>query len=219
MLLDNRNFTCSISKEKEREFYDNILPEGLRFKIEFENVRGTIQEELISLFNDIISGKKSIPAQRKNVDVICELVSQFNVKDGSEINFSFNDPNIDTTRINDNNYSIQVTGRKVFEGFTNQFSNTINDIEQDKTSCTVYTSDLATAAAILKKAITDYPLLPPLKKGENNKTIKSQHREYRHLKSYNNNLEEARKKMLNEPSVIFETHHATVDDLLDFFNL
>ena len=49
ILINDKRFKCSISKESARMFYDNNLPLGFRFKVEFENICGDVSKDLQSI--------------------------------------------------------------------------------------------------------------------------------------------------------------------------
>lgn len=192
ILINNKNFTCKIKKAPEASFYGNKLPEGLRFEIDFENARGKVGQELRQLFNDVVLGRRSMPSDKKKVDSICKLLSEFSVKDGSQIGFSFNSPRIDTRTPSKDNYAIEISGRKDMQSLIDEINNNTDGIEQDENLCTIYGSEIATIGAVLKKVIMTYKRLPNLEKGRNNRQLILPTREDVFLKRYNSHIKEAR---------------------------
>ena len=213
ILLNNKNFSCKIKKAPRTNFYGNELPEGLRFEIDFENAKGNVGQELKQLFNDVILGRRSLPYDREKVESICELLSTFDVKDGSQIAFYFNAPRIDVTNPEKDNYAIEINGRKNTQSLIDEINNNVDGIEQDEKLCTIYGSDIITIGAVLKKAIITYPKLPYLGKGIKNRSLTLPNREDFLLKQYNSHIDEAR---ADSDSGNYNIKYFDIDDL---FNL
>ena len=112
ILINDKRFKISISKEGERVVYDNNLPNGLRFEIEFENICGDMQEELIAIIQTIIQGKKAEAEDRKRIDMVCSLIDTFDTIKNQQITFSFNDEMIIEEGEHNDNYSIKYQDRK-----------------------------------------------------------------------------------------------------------
>lgn len=212
ILLNNKNFSCKIKKAPKTDFYGNELPEGLRFEIDFENAKGNVGQELKQLFNDVILGRRSLPYDREKVNSICELLSTFDVKDGSQIAFYFNAPKIDVTNPEKDNYAIEINGRKNTQSLINEINNNVDGIEQDEKLCTIYGSDIITMGAVLKKTIIAYPKLSYLGK-EKNRRLTLPNREDFLLKQYNSHIDEAR---IDSDSGNCNIEYFDIDDL---FNL
>ena len=77
ILIADPNYSCSIRKQGATLFYDNVIPEGLNFELEFPNVCGDEGEKLSQLFTEVVNGRRSLPEQRETIDVICDLINQF----------------------------------------------------------------------------------------------------------------------------------------------
>ena len=185
ILIADPNYACSIRKQGATLFYDNVLPEGLNFQIEFPNVCGDEDERLSQLFTEVINGRKALPEQRKTVDVICDLVNQFDVRNGSAIGFTFNDSNVVLGKEHGENYSIKVEGSKDLDEIVELIEKSVDDIEQNDRSCTLYGGDLTRMAAVLKKVIEDYPQAPFMKRGQPSKTRETSQRKNLFVDRYN----------------------------------
>lgn len=216
ILIADPNYACSIRKQGATLFYDNVLPEGLNFQIEFPNVCGDADEILSQLFTEVVNGRRALPEQRKNIDVICDLVNQFDVRNGSTIGFTFNDPNVVLGKERGENYSIKVEGSKDLDEIVELIEKSVDDIEQKDRSCTVYGDDLTVMATVLKKVIEDYPKAPFLKRGQPSKSREGSQRKNLFLDRYNERHDEARS---NLESVDLGTQYFGADDLMDFFDL
>ena len=83
-LINDERFKCSISKENACAFYDNNLPLGFRFKIEFENICGDVSKDLESVLDGIVKGIKSNLADRKKIDAVCEFIDTLDVSKGNK---------------------------------------------------------------------------------------------------------------------------------------
>ena len=213
ILIADPNYACSIRKQGATLFYDNVLPEGLNFQIEFANVCGDAQEPLSQLFTEVVNGRKAWPKQRKNVDVICDLVNQFDVRNGSTIGFTFNDPNIAS---NIENYSISITGVRDLKDIIQQIEGSVDDIEQGDRNCVIYGSEIITMGAVLRKVVEDYPRAPMMRKVQAHKRSCVAQRRNLFVEKYNDRKDEARASL---ESVDLQQQYFSIDDLNDFFDL
>ena len=216
ILIADSSYACSIRKQGQTLFYGNVLPEGLNFELEFPNVCGDTGERLFQLFAEVVNGRRSLPEQRKTVDVICDLVSQFDVRSGATIGFTFNDSNVILGKENVENYSIKVKGPKDLEELVDEIGANVDDVEQKDRTCTLYGSNLVNMATVLKKVVDDYQKAPSIKRGQAHKTRENSQRKNRFVDRYNERLNEARQ---NLESIDFETQSFSVNDLMDFFDL
>ncbi len=221
ILIDDPRYACSIRKQGATRFYDNILPEGLNFQLEFENACGDVQTDLSQLFTDVINGRRALPQQRKNIDFICDLVSQFDVRSGSKICFTFNDPKVLAGKENLGNYAITVTGPKNIESITSQIEGLVEDIEQENRTCKIYGSDSVAMTGILKKVVEEYPRVPSLRPGERLKVGKSTTpRVDLFFERYNEGKTVLKERELNSDLFTEENYFSiSPEDLLDFFDL
>lgn len=216
ILIADPNYSCSIRKQGATLFYDNVIPEGLNFELEFPNVCGDEGEKLSQLFTEVVNGRRSLPEQRETIDVICDLINQFDVRSGATIGFTFNDSNVILGKENAENYSIKVRGPKELDEMIEQIESNVDDIEQRDRTCTVYGSNLITMATVLKKMVDDYPKAPSIKRGKTPKSKENSQRKNRFVDSYNERLNEARS---NLESIDFRSESFSVSDLMDFFDL
>ena len=193
-LINDKRFKCSILKENSREFYDNQLPEGFRFKIEFENVCGDVSKDLQSVIQGIIQGIEPKLEDRKKIDAVCELIDIFDVSRGDIITFSFNDELIKPESLEEDNYSI-----------------TISDKNQHESR--FWESDYITMLAVLKKLGMEF------KPGQELRCIVDDNRTDKFLSSYSEKIELAKLELENKQNQsLFEPlQDISFDDLLGFF--
>jgi ribonuclease HI len=57
-LIHDKRFKCSIAKSRKCVFYGNDLPNGLMLKINFENIGGNVQGDLLEILQAVIQGLK-----------------------------------------------------------------------------------------------------------------------------------------------------------------
>lgn len=217
ILINDKRFKCSISKENACKFYDNQLPLGFRFKIEFENVCGDVSKDLQSVLQEVIQGKKSNLEDRKKIDAVCELIDTFDVNRGNRIEFSFNDEMVNPTKLEEDNYSITIRDEKDFESFKSSFRNTLNGFIQDEHKSKFWCNDYITMLAFLKKLRIEYPQIPMFKRGQKPKCIVDESRIDKFMSSYSEKSEQARLMLESEQNGLFETQYLSPDDLLSFF--
>lgn len=155
MLIKDKRFKCSIAKERERVIYDNDLPNGLRFMIEFENICGEMQKELMAIIQSISHGKKTDIKEREKIDVVCNLIDTFDVIDDSQIMFSFNDEMMLEGKEDEDNYSIEIRDRTDFEDYFTLIDHAIEGYEQDENRTKFYGNDFLNLSSTLRKIISD----------------------------------------------------------------
>ena len=181
-LLKDKRFACTIIKAPATTCYDNELPEGLRFRIEFENIDGNIQEELLPIFQNTISRLRNNPSygqkksyNRKRVDSICNRLDEFNVNDGhSQLSFSFNPSKCASEYQDAENYAVEINGRRKTEALLDNISSSLAknnidiDVDQKDNTSTIYGRDFNAMVAILKHVSQTYTKLPYLGRGDYN---------------------------------------------------
>ena len=220
ILINDKRFKISISKAGERVVYDNNLPEGLRFKIEFENICGDMQEELTAIIQTIICGKKAEVGDRKRIDLVCNLIDTFNVIKNHEIMFSFNDEMIIEEGEHDDNYSIKIKDKKRFEDYYPTISHAIDGFEQDESGCKFYGSDFLSMLSVLKKIIMDYNQIKTVMEGEKLHLVQlNSKRINRFTANYNEKIKSAQEKIEEKSnSKLFKTESVNFDDLMSMFD-
>lgn len=220
MLINDKRFEISISKEEKRLVYDNNLPNGLRFRIQFENINGELQEELIAIIQSIIQGKRAEAGDRKKIDMVCSLINIFDATPKQQIMFSFNDEMIIAGGEQADNYAIKIHSRKNLERYFETINYETSGFEQDESGCKVYGYDFLTMLSILRKTIIDYNQIKNIQ-GSDLHTVKSNPKRInRFIVNYNEKLEAAKAKLEAETnSNLFETKDNVIDDLMSMFNI
>ena len=220
ILINDKRFKCSISKEGEQVVYDNNLPKGLRFKVEFENVCGEMQEELIIIIQTIIQCKKAEVDDRKKIDMVCSLIDTFDAIKNHQIMFSFNDEMIIEEGEHDDNYSIKIQDKKNFEDYYTTINHAIDGFEQDESGCKLYGSDFISMIAVLRKTIMDYDQIETVMQGEELHLVQlNSNRINRFTANYNKKIKTAQEKIEEESSSkLFETKSVSFDDLMSMFD-
>lgn len=219
MLINDKRFKCSILKENDRVFYDNNLPLGFRFKVEFENICGEVGKDLQSILEDLVKGRESNSEDRKKIDAVCELIDVFDVSRGNSITFSFNDEMVIPDKLEEDNYSISIRDQKDFEDFKNLFDKSLDGFFQNQYECRFFKSDFITMLAILKKVGIKYSDIPILKPGEKTRDIKCENRIDKFMLSYTEKTESAKAELEGRENqrLLEDIQVINFEDLLGFF--
>lgn len=219
ILINDKRFKISISKEGERVVYDNNLPNGLRFEIEFENICGDMQEELIAIIQTIIQGKKAEAEDRKRIDMVCSLIDTFDTIKNQQITFSFNDEMIIEEGEHNDNYSIKYQDKKNFKEYYSTISHAIDGFEQDESGCKIYGSDFLSMLSVLRKIIMDYDQIETVMQGEEVHLVQPNSKRINRFRvNCNEKIETAKVKIEEElNSKLFETRSVDFDDLMSMF--
>ena len=196
------------------------MPNGLRFRIQFENINGELQEELIAIIQSIIQGKRAEAGDRKKIDMVCSLINIFDATPKQQIMFSFNDEMIIAGGEQADNYAIKIHSRKNLERYFETINYETSGFEQDESGCKVYGYDFLTMLSILRKTIIDYNQIKNIQ-GSDLHTVKlNPKRINRFIVNYNEKLEAAKAKLEAETnSNLFETKDNVIDDLMSMFNI
>lgn len=219
MLISDKRFKCSISKENARVFYDNHLPLGFRFKVEFENICGDVSKDLQSTIESLVKGRKSNLEDRKKIDTVCELIDIFEVSRGNCITFSFNDEMVDPVKKEGDNYSITIRDKKDFGDLKNQLGKSLDGFFQNQYESRFLGSDFITMLAFLKKVGLEYSEIQILKPGQKIRCIEDKSRINKFMSSYSEKTELAKTKLeAKQNESLFEnTQVINFEDLLGFF--
>lgn len=218
-LINDKRFKCSISKENAREFYENYLPLGFRFKIEFENICGDISKYVENVLKEIVKGRKSNLEDRKKIDAVCELIDTFDVSKENNIGFSFNDEMIDPTRVEEENYSVIIRDNKDFEYLKNNFGKFLDGFIQNQYESRFFGNDYITMLAFLKKVRIEYPQIPILKNGQKQRYIVDENRIDKFMSLYSEKSEIAKLALedIQNQSLFEDSQEINLEDLLGFF--
>ena len=218
VLIKDKRFKISISKERERVIYDNHLPNGLRFKIEFENICGETQKDLMIMILSMIHGEKATDYDRQKIDMVCGLIDAFAATMDSQIVFSFNDEMIVEGKENDDNYSIKIQDKKDFGKYYTLIEHAVDGFEQDERESKFYGSDFLKVLSTLRKIILDYQQIPRLNPGEKINLVKSSiTRINKFTMDYNEKIKAAQVKLEESKSNLFETESVSFEDLMSMF--
>lgn len=219
MLISDKRFKCSISKENARVFYDNHLPLGFRFKVEFENICGDVSKDLQSTIESLVKGRKSNLEDRKKIDTVCELIDIFEVSRGNCITFSFNDEMVDPVKKEGDNYSITIRDKKDFGDLKNQLGKSLDGFFQNQYESRFLGSDFITMLAFLKKVGLEYSEIQILKPGQKIRCIEDKSRINKFMSSYSEKTELAKTKLESKQneSLFENTQVINFEDLLGFF--
>lgn len=218
-LINDKRFKCSISKESEREFYDNTLPLGFRFKVEFENICGDASIALQDVLESVVAGREAKKEDRKKVDAVCELIDTFEIDGEDGVAFSFNDEMVLPGKENEDNYSIAIKGKKKLKGIREELSQTTDGFVQTQHQSKLIGKDFITMLAILKKLGIEYPNIPEYKRNENILDINEGTRIDKFMACYNEKVKIARNELeTKENAALFsETQVVNFEDMLSFF--
>ena len=221
ILIKDKRFKCSISKERECVLYDNKLPEGLRFKIEFENICGDMQQVLMMFMQSVIQAKKTEIGNREEIDIVCDLIDAFDVTHGNQIQFSFNDEMRLEDHENEDNYSIEIKDKRKFEGLGKSINHVINGFIQDESKCKIYGNDFLSMISVLKKIRMDYYKAPRLNPGEEAQVFQlGSKRVNKFTEGYNERIKTAQEKLEQESrNELFTSESFSVDDLMGMIDL
>ena len=221
ILIKDKRFKCSISKERECVLYDNKLPEGLRFKIEFENICGDMQQVLMMFMQSVIQAKKTEIGNREEIDIVCDLIDAFDVTHGNQIQFSFNDEMRLEDHENEDNYSIEIKDKRKFEGLGKSINHVINGFIQDESKCKIYGNDFLSMISVLKKIRMDYYKAPRLNPGEEAQVLQfGSKRVNIFTEGYNERIKTAQEKLEQESrNELFTSESFSVDDLMGMIDL
>ncbi|MBQ3408678.1 MAG: hypothetical protein IJH12_05715 [Clostridia bacterium] len=221
ILIKDKRFKCSISKERECVLYDNKLPEGLRFKIEFENICGDMQQVLMRLMQSVIQGKKAEIGNRKEIDIVCDFIADFDVIHGNEIKFSFNDEMTLKDHENEDNYSIEIKDKRKFESLGKSINHVIDGFIQDESKCKIYGSNFLSMISVLKKIRMDYYKIPRLNPGEKVQVFQlGSKRANKFTEGYNEKIKIAQEKLEQELRNELSTSESfSFDDLMGMIDL
>ena len=221
VLISDKRFKCSIAKERGRVLYDNYLPLGLRFKIDFANVDSSMQDELLGIIQSVIQGRRAERGDRKRVDAVCDTINTFETPDDRTIIFGFNDQNIVDGEETDDNYSLTIRDRRRFDVYAREIEQAVDDFKQDDYGATFYGKDFYSMVAALKKFIQDYEGIPRLRKGEGLRRISTRKRRTdKFTADYEEKKKIAQQRLDEEESDRnSETISFDITDLTDFFEL
>lgn len=215
-LQKDKRFECVIRKEKGKKLYDNNLPEGLRFTINFANPQGDKQKILEDYIHEVINEREIMnkSKERKKVDCICELMESFDVSEGSQIEFGFNNPNIIENDPSEN-FAISITnGRenKDLRKLQNSLNCEDNEFQlDDEKRCTIYGDEFFKMASRLRKAIYDYKTLERQKHIHTESSVGTRRKDIF--------LEEYKNAPAYDPTFFeFEANYFSPDDLMSFFS-
>ena len=218
ILIKDKRFKISIFKERERVIYDNHLPNGLRFKIEFENICGETQKDLMIMILSMIHGEKAEDYDRQKIDMVCSLIDACVATMDSQLVFSFNDEMIVEGKENDDNYSIKIQDKKNFGEYYTLINHAVDGFEQDERASKFYGSDFLKVLSTLRKIILDYHQIPRLNPGEKINLVKSGiTRINRFTMDYNEKIKAAQIKLEESKSNLFETESVSFEDLMSMF--
>ena len=219
MLINDRRFKCSISKENARDFYDNHLPQGFRFKIEFENICGDVSKDLQSILEGLVKGMRANIEDRKKIDAVCELINTFDVSKGNIISFGFNDEMVNPAKTEGDNYSITIADQKDFGDFNRDFGKSLDGFFQNQYESKFLGSDFITMLAFLKKVGIENIKIPRLKHGQQKRCIKDGSRINKFMASYNEKRELAERRLMEEQnqSLFGNSQAISLEDLLGSF--
>lgn len=211
LIQNDKRFEGIIRKEKSRIFYGNDLPEGLRFIINFANPQGDKQKVLEDLVKEVVIQKQKNEENRKRVESICDIIKEFDVSDGSHIEFGFNNPNI-IEGSQAENYAISVTNgneiRDLGELKDRLKCRTDDFMLDNERSCTLYANDYITMLAMLKKTVIDFKTLGR-GKSITIEDVKTK-RKNLFLEEFNNATVD------DSPSYNFEQSFFSINDLMGF---
>lgn len=218
-LINDKRFKCSISKENACEFYDNQLPVGFRFKIEFENICGDVSKDLQSVLQEIVKGKEPNIEDRKKIDAVCELIETFDVSNGNNIAFSFNDEMVNPARSEEDNYSITISDKKDFEGLKSDFGKSLDGFIQNEYKTKFFGNDYIMMLAFLKKIGIEYSQIPMLKPGQKPRHIVDESRIDKFMSLYSEKLELAKLELESKQNeeLFASQQFINLEDLLGFF--
>ena len=218
VLISDKRFKCSIAKERGRVLYDNYLPLGLRFKIDFANVDSSMQDELLGIIQSVIQGTRAERGDRKRVDAVCDTINTFETPDDRTIIFGFNDQNIVDGEETDDNYSLTIRDRRRFDGYARNIEQAVDDYKQDDYGATFYGKDFYSMVAALKKFIQDYEGIPRLRKGEGLRRISTRKRRTdKFTADYEEKKKIAQQRLDEEESA--RNSETITFDITDFFEL
>ena len=218
VLISDKRFKCSIAKERGRVLYDNYLPLGLRFKIDFANVDSSMQDELLGIIQSVIQGRRAERGDRKRVDAVCDTINTFETPDDRTIIFGFNDQNIVDGEETDDNYSLTIRDRRRFDGYARNIEQAVDDYKQDDYGATFYGKDFYSMVAALKKFIQDYEGIPRLRKGEGLRRISTRKRRTdKFTADYEEKKKIAQQRLDEEESA--RNSETITFDITDFFEL
>lgn len=217
VLISDKRFKCSIAKESGRVLYDNELPLGLRFKIDFANVDSSMQDELLGIVQAVIQGRRAERGERKKVDAVCDTIDTFVTPDARTIIFSFNDQNVVSGEEIDDNYSLTIRDRRRFDGYAREIKQAVDDFKQDDYGATFYGKDFYSMVAALRKLIQDYDGIPRLRRDESNRRIPThKKRTNKFTTDYEEKKRIAQQKIDEEEAA--RNFGATTFDITDFFD-
>ena len=219
ILINDKRFKCSISKENAREFYDNHLPLGFRFIVSFENICGDVSKDLQSILEDAVKGMKSNIEDRKKIDAVCELINTFDVSKGNSIAFSFNDEMVNPVKAEGYNYSITIRDQKDLGNFKSDFGKSLDGFFQDQYESRFFGSDFVTMLIFLKKVGTEYSEIPMLKPGQKPRCIVDGSRIDKFMSSHTEKTELAKMELEGKQnqSLFEDSPEINFEDLLGFF--
>lgn len=217
MLIKDKRFKCSVSKERKCVFYDNNLPSGFRFKIEFENICGEMKQVLMKMVQSIIKGEKAEIDGRKRIDMVCSLIDAFDVSNGNKIGFSFNDEMEKQGEEDENNYSIEIQDNRDFERFGEDISHAIDEFMQDESKCKIYGTDFLSMLSVLRKIRMDYYQIPRLSPGVRPQAISLKSRRTNRFTDGNNEKMKAARERLEQEARerLFSSNALNFEDLLN----
>lgn len=217
-LINDKRFKCSISKENANVFYDNHLPLGFRFKVEFENIGGDVSKDLQNILEEVVKGGQSNLEDRKKIDAVCELIDTFDVSKGNSITFSFNDEMVNPIKIEDDNYSITIRDQKDFGDLKSDFGQSLDGFFQNQHESRFWCNDYITMLAFLKKLRIEYSEIPMLKPGQKTRCFADESRINKFLSLYSKKTELAKEELeCKQNKSLFETQEINFEDLLGFF--
>jgi hypothetical protein len=158
-LIDDDRFECSITMSQKDVVYDNHIPDGLKFKIEFANPYGRQAKDLLQITRDTISNSQENSENRGRINLVCTELLKLNTEDGSRMMFEFNNPNLLPNQT-EPNYALEVINGWPHKNLALLQSRTKCPDEEfevnNDNQITIYSSDFLVATARLKKVMIDY---------------------------------------------------------------